>query len=156
VKEIELTQGYVAIVDDEDYDRLSQFKWRVHLHRYTAYAKRWDYNSSPPKVVYMHREILGCQKGQQADHRDGNGLNNSRSNLRMASHAQNMQNCRRSKKNTTGFKGVYFDRRKKKFHVLIRVNGARNFIGYFDTPEKAHAAYCEAAEKYHQEFARFA
>lgn len=88
-KEIPLTQGKVAIVDDEDYAALSQYKWQVTKRRHTCYARR---AIGGGKYLYMHTAILGKKEGFMADHINGNGLDNRRDNLRLVTQRQNSQN----------------------------------------------------------------
>lgn len=158
MKKIPLTQGKFALVDDKDFAHLSSFKWCAQKGRYTFYAVRRSRacEGAPSRLILMHRQILGCRTGDFADHEDENGLNNCRSNLRVATHAQNLRNRGKQKNNTSGFKCVYFDRRKNVFQAYITVDGIRTTLGVFKTPEKAHAVYCAAAKKLHRKFARFA
>lgn len=163
--EIPLTKGHVAIVDDIDAD-LADLKWcALHRHdKLVFYARR---NVPTPNAKnrqateLMHRVILArvlgrsLRKGELVDHRDGNGLNNRRDNLRVATPRENASNCRLYSSNTSNFKGVYWHNASGKWNAQIRVNNKRISLGYFDDPEEAHAAYCEAARKYHGEFANF-
>lgn len=87
------------------------------------------------------------------DHMDNNGLNNRRSNLRLATYSQNAANRRRNKGKADGYKGVYWCKGKAKWRAKICVNQRDIHIGYYDTPDDAHSAYCAAAVKYHGEFA---
>ncbi len=155
MKEINLGDGHVAQVDDEDFELISKFHWRAHESRNTFYAERDQWNGHRWKVIKMHRVIMGCRPGERVDHRDRNGLNNTRSNLRKATQSQNMQNARRYRSNTTGFKGVCFFRPMGKFQARIGINNTRKFLGYFETAAEAGAAYQAAALELHGEFARF-
>jgi hypothetical protein len=150
LRTIELTQGKVALVDDEDYDWLSQWKWYAHRNPKTRiywYARR----DEKRRTIFMHREILRTSRGSQVDHRDQNGLNNQKSNLRDCTHAQNMQNRRPSAK--TGFRGVT-QYRKDTWKSEIKTNGLRIYLGYYATAEEAARAYDRAAIKYFGEFAK--
>jgi hypothetical protein len=149
MKEITLTQGKVALVDDEDFEELIKFKWCVYKNRSTDYASHRYKNRS----ISMHRTILKANLGEFVDHKDGNGLNNQKSNLRICTMNGNMQNRKRYKNNTTGFKGVYFNKDRKKYRAQIRVDGKRICIGGFKTPIEAAQAYDSAAIKLHGEFA---
>jgi hypothetical protein len=157
VKEIQLSRGLVALVDDEDYAELSQFRWCADAR---GYAVRNLPRTKPYErrgTELMHRRILGLIKGDgmDADHIDGNKQNNQRSNLRSATHMQNLQNKKRTKQNKSGMKGVFFDRRDKKWRACINSQNKQYGLGYFDSPEEAHEAYKAAADRLHGEFANF-
>lgn len=155
MKEIPLTRGLVAIVDDEDFEELSKHKWHAIKGTCTFYVGRRlpRIRTQKSSIIYMHRFLLKAGEGVQVDHRDSNGLNNQRCNLRLATHSENQRNGRRPKNNTSGFKGVH--RSGNKFRAAIWVDGVRRHIGMFCRPEDAHAAYCKAAKELHRAFARF-
>lgn len=158
--EIPLTKGHVAIVDEQDAD-LAQFKWYVAMMNDLHYAERYAPEADGRKIVSMHRTILEriisrpLVKGEVCDHIDGNVLNNRRSNLRLATHQQNMRNKKRSRNNTTGYKGVRWYAPLSKYNARITVNNKCIHLGYFSNAEEAHEAYKQAAVKYFGEFARF-
>lgn len=156
MREIALTQGYVTLVDDEDYEELIKHKWLVDSGRYAARKAPHPLHEGKTYLSYMHREILGLQFGdsRKADHRDGNGLDNRRSNLRVATHSQNMWNTKTPRHNTSGLKGVSWDRVNEKWIAQIRVDKKPIWLGRHDSAEDAHRAYCAAALKYFGEFAR--
>lgn len=154
---------FFAIVDPEDADLLS-LSWTMVKKKQKRYAK----HDITPKLgkrqtILMHRIILQrmledtpLEKWEQVDHIDGDGLNNRRENLRLATNAQNSANKGKASKNTTGFKGVFRTKnRPKPFRAQIKVNQKSIHLGLFDTAEQAHEAYKEAAKKYFGEFARF-
>ncbi len=147
MKEIPLTRGQVALIDDADFNELSRYKWCVMR----IYACRFEGR----RCIPMHRQILQAPAELEVDHIDGNGLNNQRSNLRLCTTSQNQQNSRRRTDNTSGYKGVSFDQRRGRWKAQIRVNGKRITLGRYDDIEHAAAAYHEAALRYHGEFARF-
>jgi hypothetical protein len=156
---IPLTQGQFAIVDAADYEWLSQWKWHAGWNKHTQgfYVKRGvRLGSSRFRTDFMHRLILGLEHAdrRQGDHWNGNTLDNRRDNLRIATYAQNTQNARPRKDNPSGYKGVQLHRGV--WCAQITVNGKKQHLGSFSTPELAHAAYCEAAKKAYGEFARFA
>jgi hypothetical protein len=155
--EIELTRGYIAIVDDEDAD-LAQFNWSVNIARHTCYARRWE-NSKTRASLILHRVIVGRMlgrnlvKGEEVDHINHNGLDNRRSNLRLANSLENHRNVRISKSNTSGAKGVTWHKGTQKWNAKIRVNGHLTDLGLFTSVREAAIAYNEAAVKYFGEFA---
>lgn len=155
MKQIPLTQGYVALVDDKDFKRINRFKWYAWKHRDTFYALRGDTDVRGKRIIiYMHRAVLNCAKGEQADHRDGNGLNNRRKNLRLATNTQNRCNSKRRVDNRSGFKGVEI-LSNGRFRARIKISGKEHALGCFSTAQEAHMAYCRAATELHGEFARF-
>lgn len=157
---IPLTRGKFAIVDEEDYGLLSQFKWNAQLDKRSGrlYAARnHAYPDGTKRTVFMHRQILGLERGdpRQGDHREpGLTLDNRRNNLRVATVAENSRNCRIRKDNTSGYKGVRWHSGSKKWEASIAVDGKRIRLGDFSDINHAAAAYANAAEKYHGEFAR--
>jgi hypothetical protein len=154
MREIPLTQGQVALVDDEDYERLSAFKWQVRRGRYTFYAQRGvTVSAGVQRTVQMHRVILDAPRDMDVDHRDGNGLNNQRENLRLCTNTENQRNKRRYVNNTSGYKGVHWAKNVGKWWAYIHVDGAYKNLGYFTSKEDAARAYDEAAVKYYGEFA---
>ena len=156
MKQIQLTQGKVAIVDDADYERLNKHKWYAKKGRCIWYAMR-----NGPRVngkrqtIWMHREILGLKYGdkRQGDHRNHNGLANWRDNLRMCTSLQNKQNGNPSINGSSKYKGVYWHKRDHKWMARITVNGHRIYLGSFDSEIVAAHAYDAAAREYYGEFA---
>jgi len=140
-KLIPLTQGKLAIVDDEDYEYLSQFKWYAEKHRKTFYASRSVYN--PKRTVRMHVEIMGYREGYEVDHIDGDGLNNIKSNLRHVTTRQNQQN-RRNIRKTSSYPGVCYDKDSNRWRSTICVNNRNRFLGNYDTEREAFSAYLKS------------
>ena len=158
MKTIPLTQGKFAIVDNEDFDFLSQWKWAAHHDHNTWYAVRSEKISDGAEygkrqLIRMHRVILNAPEKTAVDHKNGDGLDNRRSNLRLATQEQNLWNQRRSRRNTSGFKGVSFHKPKKRWRATITANGRQITIGAFKTKEAAYEAYKQAARILHGEFA---
>ncbi len=157
MKEIKLTKGKVALVDDEDYERvMAMGKWYATTSRKTFYASRYIPWNGGRKEVKMHRVILGvCDPKELIDHEDGNGLNNQRNNIRRCTNKDNLRNQGLRKGNTSGFKGVSWDSKSKKWAARIHVNNrVRMYLGLFNCPIEAARAYNAAALIHHGEFAR--
>lgn len=148
---VPLTHGYEAIIDAADVPLVDGVSWFARIKPRTVYALS---NTPRPKrrMVRLHRIIMGEPDGLEIDHIDGDGLNNRRSNLRVATSSQNKHNMRAHTDSRSGFKGVTWTRGK--WLAQIGLNGKNRGIGYFDTPEAAHAAYCAASAKLHGEFGR--
>ena len=163
MKLIPLTQGYVALVDDADFEAVNQFKWCAYILRHkddslkNVYAERkFHVSKGKRKTQSMHRFILGLTNPDiHVDHApDPSGLNNQRHNLRTATRNQNNRNQRLRTNNTSGFKGVNWNKRKQKWRAMIEVQGVQHFLGDFATPKSAAEAYDIAALKLHGEFAK--
>jgi hypothetical protein len=161
-KEIPLTQGKIALADDEDYEWLSRYSWHVYYSRSNDayYAIRnqvsGEYqNKKNRRTVYMHRAILNVtDSALDVDHINMNTLDNRKENLRIATRSQNQFNRNKQSNNTSGYKGVYWHRQKAKWDSIIIVNKKRIFLGSYSTPEEAYNAYREAALEMHGEFIR--
>jgi hypothetical protein len=151
-KSIALTQGLSAIVDDADYEWLSQWSWYPMHNKYTTYAARCDAESH--KTIYMHREITGAQRGQDVDHLNHNGLDNRRCNLRLCTRQQNMRNRRPNRNTTSRYKGVCWSKRAGKWVAALYVNKRRIHLGSFDDEREAALAYNRAAREHFGEYAR--
>lgn len=158
MKEIPLTQGKVALVDDADFEELSQYKWfAVNTRKAGTGAPQWyaarSFRTNAKKIlVYMHRCLLNAC-GAQVDHWDGNGLNNQRGNLRVASRLQNNANKKLSVKNISGLKGVSWDRKCGKWKAQATGNGKDHHLGYFNHRVEAGEAYDRKAMELHGNFA---
>lgn len=156
-REIPLTRGKVAIVDDRDYERVAQYKWCAHYDSWNWYAVRSTKINGRFTLEKMHRYILGLTKGdkKRIDHQNGNGLDNRKENLRLCSAGQNAHNRRkyRTKNPTSHFKGVF--RSRNKWHAEIMVKGVTIRLGAYSFEEVAALAYDLAALKYFREFAVF-
>jgi hypothetical protein len=150
MKEITLTHGKVALVDDEDFDFLNQFKWFAKESNNTYYAQRGVWNGENMTPQRMHRIIMkDIPDGMFVDHIDGNGLNNQKSNLRIATKSQNAQNmCVRSD-NVSGCTGVSWQDATLRWQVSIQVNGKRIFLGCFSDLQDAIEARRNAEKKHH-------
>lgn len=138
MRTIELTQGKVALVDDEDFAELSRHKWSVLKASRCWYAVR----SAPTGFLYMHAVIAGTPKGSKTDHADGDGLNNRRSNLRVCSDAQNSNNQTRKRLGCSSqYRGVSLHRATGKWLAQIKDTGRYMYLGLFESERAAAGAY---------------
>jgi hypothetical protein len=156
VKTIPLSKGKVAIVSVVDFARVSQHKWMyVRDHQGKEYARCTMRARSGQAVrEWLHRFILNAPLEMQVDHVDGNGLNCRRLNIRVATPTQNQGNRKLQRNNTSGYKGVAWDKKNLKFIATICVRGKGRTLGRFIDPEEAAHAYDAAARSYFGEFAR--
>jgi len=153
-KTILLTQGKCTIVDTEDYDWLAQHKWYSHRQRNGDwYAVRNKCENGKKICISMHREILQPPPDMETDHRDGNGLNNQRSNLRVATTAQNQHNRRLQKEGTSHFKGVCWHRAANKWCARVTIEYQTIWLGLFQSEIEAAVAYNRAALELFGEYA---
>jgi hypothetical protein len=150
VKEIPLTQGKVALVDDVDYERLSVYRWYAlrQKDRGVFYAGRTAKRGE--KVTFLHRVIMDAPDGTDVDHQNGDGLDCQRHNLRLATDTQNQANRKPNKGRQ--LKGISANGRK--FIAQIRIHGCQIYLGTFSTPEEAARAYDVKARQTWGEFAR--
>lgn len=156
MKEIKLTQGKVVLVDDSDYEWLSQKNWHAVKKDHSFYARTHGRDEAGRKIkIYMHRLIMDAPKDMQVDHADADGLNNQRSNLRVCTKTQNSQNQRKQFRPTSSkYKGVIWFKRTGQWRAEICLNKKRSSLGYFSNEEDAAIAYDRAAMKLFGEFAR--
>jgi len=154
MKTIPLTQGKVALVDDADHGWLTRCKWQAVLLDGIWYAKRSVAREGKKRTILMHRLILLAERWERIDHKDGDGLNNQRSNLRRATLHQNNRNRRLNRNSRTGYKGVY---ESPTGQIRAQIQIGKKFIhlgGKFLSLEEAARAYDVAALKHFGEFAR--
>lgn len=151
--EISLTQGKVALIDDEDLEIIEGYKWYCRKTHHNYYAVAHKYIERKRTSIQMHREILKCTfKEYQVDHIDGNGLNNCKSNLRIVTPQQNSFN-RKYTFGTSMYKGVSWNKRDDFWQATIKYNGKSKMLGYFKDEMDAAKAYNEAAKELFGEFA---
>ncbi len=155
MKKIPLTQGKFALVDDQDYEWLNQWKWCCHTSKRKSYVERVQIIDGKRFSISMHRLILGLEQGdgKLADHLDSDGLNNQRHNIRVCDYNVNNWNRKVRHDAASQYKGVSIYR-KTKWKATINFNGKQYWLGSFDCQIKAAKAYNEAATKYHGQFAK--
>lgn len=140
-----------ALVDNEDFEELSQYKWFL---KWSGYAVRRTFGRGG-KHVLMHRQILQAEKGTVIDHINRNKLDNRKTNIRFCTVAQNGWNRGCASHNTSGFKGVYRDARRNQHQWFIKlvVNKQPLYLGSFNTPEEAYSVYKKKITEIHGDFA---
>lgn len=140
--------GLFALVDDCDYEALSPFKWYISPK---GYVTRHVPGGRGRGTVYMHRQITDAPKGKIVDHKDGDGTNNTRTNIRVTTQSRNVQNARPRKNKISRYKGVAWS--EQRWHARIQIDRRQIGLGYFTTQRAAAFAYNEAATKLFGEFA---
>lgn len=123
-------KDFEILVDLEDVEKISEYKWNIMS---TGYAQARIGNS----MILMQRFLVDCKKSQVVDHKNNNRLDNRKDNLKVVTRAKNNQNLSISKRNTTGYRGVTFDKNANKYRVRININGKEKHIGLFQTLEEA-------------------
>lgn len=152
MKAIALTQGYEAMVDDDDYPSLVEYNWSARVRSHTVYAQRAALLAEPGDIVLMHRQLLGAPSGILVDHADGNGINNCRYNIRVCSDSQNLQNRRRLRTSSAPYKGIYYE--GPSWVARITLESRTTTLGRFRSAVEAAIAYNSAAKRVFGAFAR--
>ena len=147
MREIRLTQGQVALVDDEDVDELNQHKWCAHyrpdIKSYYA-VRSGRAEGGKARTIHMAREILNCLEGMQVDHINHDSLDNRKLNLNLVSPRQNQQNQKTRKTQTSIYPGVGRHKARQKWRSQIRIGTKNVYLGLFETELAAFEAYCAA------------
>jgi hypothetical protein len=156
MKEILLTRGYVALVDDEDYERvIAAGPWRVAVGRHTMYAQRHVHKPDGKWTTQrMHRFLLGVTNPKiQVDHRNHTGLDNQQPNIHRCLNGHNQANSRKRSGTSSRFRGVHWDKCRGKWKARLQIDGKRLSLGYFTDEVAAALAYDAAARELFGEFA---
>jgi len=156
LKKIPLTQGYYALVDDDMFDYLNQWKWCVLTSKAknAFYAKRTIKVNRKQKTVLMHKLIMQCVGNNRIDHEDGNGLNNQRYNMRFCTISQNNMNSAKPKNASSIWKGVYWDKANLNWRAQIKINKKAICLGRFKDEHSAAIVYNHKAIELFGEFAK--
>lgn len=153
MKVLTVSSGHETLVDDDDFGYLTDFKWTLisvgYVGTYVKRGTKWT-------IILLHRLVMGCTWGDSRiiDHKNGDKLDNQKSNLRLCTHAQNMSNRKKAKNATSQYIGVYFDATSQLWRADIRSHNKKHRLGYFKIEEDAARAYDAAAREFHKEFAR--
>lgn len=150
MKQILLSQGKFTIVDDEDFEKASEFKWYCLKDGNNFYAVR---NAKPRGTIWLHRFLKNCPNGKYIDHVNRNGLDNRKSNLRICTKKQNLVNTFTHKNNKSGYKGVSWAKQRNRWLAHITKDGKGITLGYFKDKKEAAIAYNKAAIFHHGDFA---
>lgn len=149
MKEIKLTKGMVALVDDEDYKWLNQWKW---YYSSAGYARRDPYERNKRSHIMMHRLINHTPKGMETDHINGNRIDNRKKNLRSYTRQQNRVNKPKLKTNTSGINGVSWHKKANKWRAQVYLNDKQIYLGLFTNILEAKKVHDEKARELFGEF----
>ena len=151
-RRVPLTQGKYAIVDPDDFEKLSQYKWAIKKDKHTSYAKRT--NNKLKKTIMIHRQITAAPKGVIVDHINHNGLDNRKANLRFVTVTQNAWNSTMGlNSGSSKYKGICWEKDKHRWRGRISINNKSKHLGFFDDEKAAARVYNKAAKKHRGEFA---
>lgn len=145
MKEIPLTQGYTTLVDDEDYEELSKHKWTAAVRKHTVYAIRYIRIGGKTVCFLMHRVLVNAVPDMKVDHKNHNGLDNQRHNIRECTESQNQQNRTHA--------GVFWDKVLHRWRARIGIDGKMRYLGVYVSKDAAVDAYRNAASWFFEEFA---
>ena len=153
---ISLTKGYTAIIDTTDVHLVDRWHWCAMVCPRAIYARRSQEIDGKAPTALLHRVIVAAPYGLDVDHISGDGLDNRRANLRLATRSQNIQNQGIGSRNTSGFKGVTWLKQKAKWKAQIGFEGSNRHLGLFTDINDAAAAYAAASKQLHGQFGRTA
>jgi hypothetical protein len=147
--------GYDVIISKSDSDRVKKKKWNRCGHKNKGpYFSHGYREKGRTKQIILHRFLVDCPEGMYVDHINGNTLDCRRDNLRICTPAENSRNYPKPKTNTSGYKGVHYDKKSSKWRACIGFNNKLIHLGFFTDIEEAHNAYVKASKKYHKEYGR--
>lgn len=152
--EIKLTQGKIALIDDDDYNRVKNYSWCAHNEGSNWYAVTSIKNGNKHSTMRMHRLIMNAKPNKIMDHINGNGLDNRKENLRFCTHRENSRNKKAIIGRTSIYKGVSLRKSTGKFEAYININLKRKHLGFFIDEIQAAKAYNKAAKKHYGKFAK--
>ena len=142
------------MVDNRDFHRLNRYKWYASKMGQQFYAARHRPKGEKPNLVLMHREVLNAPSGVEVDHRFGNGLDNRRRKIRIATNSQNHMSVQKPQaRKSSKYRGVCWNRFAGKWRAGLRMGGRHFHLGYFHNEKEAAIAYDRAAKKYFGKFA---
>ena len=153
MKTIVLSGSKIALVDDEDYSIINQHQWYALKCESKTRTNWYVIRHHNGKTIYMHREIIAACEKLDIDHKNGNGCDNRRENLRAGTTSQNLQNQRKTLGCSSAFKGVCWDKERSLWMAKIKANNRHKFIGRFSDEVSAAKAYDQTARYYFGEFA---
>ena len=154
MKQIKLTQGKYALIDDDDYNRILKYKWCAHFERNNWYAVTGKVVNGKRHTIRMHRFIMNALPGEMMDHINGDGLDNRKNNLRFCNAKQNCWNSKSRKNTSSKYKGVSKRKTTGKYESYISIYGKRKHLGFFENEEEAAKKYNQQAILIHGKFAR--
>lgn len=154
MKRIPLTKGQYALVDDADFDMVNQHSWVYTKHNTNHYAHTTISEGGRRKTVKMHRMILNAPNGKEVDHKNNNGLDNRRSNIRLCTRSQNQANSNVKSNSLTGIKGVHQRKDNGRWRAHAHRDGKRVWLGHFDTAKEATMAYVTYIKQFDGEFTK--
>ena len=153
VREVPVSGGRTALIDEADYESIQHWKWSSCRKRHTFAVYRAVLEQGKSRRIYLSRFIMQAPSGLFVDHENGDGLDNRRDNLRLCTHTENNRHrCRPQSTNTSGHRGVFWERGAKKWRAQLSVNNRNVHLGMFLTVEDAGNAYRQAAVSRYGEF----